>query len=463
MKFRYNKIQTILFLLLPLLTTAQKPNFQLLYDSAQYYYQKTDYQTALLWGVMALKQAENQFGKMDTNYANTLTILSDIHYYTGNYKKSEKYNLEEIEIRKEIQGESHPYYGESLNNLAVLYEKMGRYQQAEELYLQTINIDKKQFGEEHLLYAQSINNLAVLYKSIGRYQKAEELLLKSKDIRKKLLGEKHPDYAQSLHNLAGLYISMGHSTCDKSSLDRYQQAQQLLSRSINIRKKNLGDKHPQHITSLYFLAGLYEKLIAHSAKRKEQKKFSENSEFYFKQALDKTIFLINTNFPSMSEKERGKYFNLLKGRFERYYSFITSPPPKLPESENRGIGETENAKAKQFTDSPIHPYTDSKRKEGAGEVFNYRLSTKALLLNSSNKVRDNILNSGDTVLIQKYRQWKSRRDYLAKLYTLSKAEIERQGVIIKELEKEANDMEKELSKRSQDFRNLAASRIGNPG
>ncbi|MCH8318180.1 MAG: fumarylacetoacetase [Bacteroidetes bacterium] len=34
----------------------------------------------------------------------------------------------------------------------------------------------------------------------------------------------------------------------------------------------------------------------------------------------------------------------------------SGPPPNLPESEKRGIGETESNKTKQFTDSPIHRF-----------------------------------------------------------------------------------------------------------
>ncbi|MBW8051900.1 MAG: transcription-repair coupling factor [Cytophagales bacterium] len=45
----------------------------------------------------------------------------------------------------------------------------------------------------------------------------------------------------------------------------------------------------------------------------------------------------------------------------------TSPPltPSQLESEKRGIGETERGKTKRFTDSPIHPFTDSGGPRGA--------------------------------------------------------------------------------------------------
>ena len=47
-----------------------------------------------------------------------------------------------------------------------------------------------------------------------------------------------------------------------------------------------------------------------------------------------------------------------------------SPPltPSPPEKEKRGIGETERKKTKQFTDSPIHPFTDSVRNSGGGDL-----------------------------------------------------------------------------------------------
>ncbi|MBW8052015.1 MAG: coproporphyrinogen III oxidase family protein [Cytophagales bacterium] len=44
---------------------------------------------------------------------------------------------------------------------------------------------------------------------------------------------------------------------------------------------------------------------------------------------------------------------------------LTQSPP---ESEKRGIGETERRKKKQFTDSPIHPFTDSARSSGEGNL-----------------------------------------------------------------------------------------------
>ncbi|MCH8316888.1 MAG: sulfatase-like hydrolase/transferase, partial [Bacteroidetes bacterium] len=48
------------------------------------------------------------------------------------------------------------------------------------------------------------------------------------------------------------------------------------------------------------------------------------------------------------------------------YLFLKLYSP--PEKEKRGIGETERRKTKRFTDSPIHPFTDSVRNSGGGDL-----------------------------------------------------------------------------------------------
>jgi tetratricopeptide (TPR) repeat protein len=82
--------------------------------------------------------------------------------------------------------------------------------------------------------ALSLNNLAGLYDSQGRYTEAEPLYLEALDLRKRLLGDNHPDVALSLNNLAGLYDSQG----------RYTEAEPLYLEALDLRKRLLGDNHP---------------------------------------------------------------------------------------------------------------------------------------------------------------------------------------------------------------------------
>nr|WP_232224256.1 tetratricopeptide repeat protein [Mastigocladopsis repens] len=105
---------------------------------------------------------------------------------------------------------------------------------------------QKELGLERDL-ATSLNNLALLYDSQGRYSEAEPLYQQALELRKRLLGEEHPDVAQSLNNLAYLYRSQG----------RYIEAEPLYQQALELRKRLLGEEHLDVAQSLNNLANLY--------------------------------------------------------------------------------------------------------------------------------------------------------------------------------------------------------------
>jgi tetratricopeptide (TPR) repeat protein len=98
-----------------------------------------------------------------------------------------------------------------------------------------------------------ISQLATLCREIGNYQDAFRWQKESLAIRKKTLGEEHPDTATSYNNLAGLYESMG----------VYEKAEQLYLKALKIREEVLGEEHPNTATTYNNLAGLYESMGAY--------------------------------------------------------------------------------------------------------------------------------------------------------------------------------------------------------
>jgi len=192
-----------------------------------------------------------------------------------------------IQHTEEKRGEKDP-------SLATLYARMGQiyrqrlkrgefqdYQQelalAIEYFSKAANLQKELGLEED--FASTLNNLALLYDSQGRYDQAEPLYLQALELRKRLLGEEHPDVATSINNLALLYKSQG----------RYDQAEPLYLRALELEKRLLGEDHPAVATSLNNLALLYD----------FQGRYAEAEPLY-RQALQLRKRLLGENHPGVA-------------------------------------------------------------------------------------------------------------------------------------------------------------------
>jgi CHAT domain-containing protein/Flp pilus assembly protein TadD len=169
-------------------------------------------------------------------------------YQAGRYEESAPLLQEVLALRREQLGDRHPDVTISLNNLALLYRAQGRFEEAESLYQESLDISREQLGDRHLLVAISLDNLASLYQAQGRFGEAEPLLQESLSIDREQLGDRHPAVAQSLSSLALLYQNQG----------RYGEAEPLFQEALNIYREELGDRHPLVATSLNNLALLYQ-------------------------------------------------------------------------------------------------------------------------------------------------------------------------------------------------------------
>ena len=126
----------------------------------------------------------------------------------------------------------------------------------------------------------------------------------------------------------------------------------MLAKVVTIRKNTLGENHADYIAAL-----------ENQALLQWQKKEIDGAYDLFKQVLDKDLELVRTFFPSMSEKEKAKFWNKLRPKFQRFNSFA-------------------------LTARETHPQV-------VGDMYNYQLVTKALLLSSTSKIKQQILSSKD--------------------------------------------------------------------
>ncbi|MBP7077344.1 MAG: CHAT domain-containing protein [Bacteroidales bacterium] len=211
------------------------------------YFEKESFDTALVYAEKAVDLVKEEFGEMDTLYADMLNGLVSVYAYSGNYNSAVVYAEQEREIREKIQGVDHSEYGTCLACLGWLYKKMGQYDKTLPLYLEAIENCEKSLGKEHSYYGTYLNNLASLYKNMGQYDKALPLYLEALENTEKSLGKEHSDYWISLNNLALLYSEIG----------QYDKALPLYLEALENCEKSLGKEHSSYGAFLNNLAQLY--------------------------------------------------------------------------------------------------------------------------------------------------------------------------------------------------------------
>ena len=414
----------------------------------------------------------------DLGYLKTISNQGLLYATMGRYTHAEAFTLEALDLRKQKFGEEHIGMAASLNNYGVLQHNLGRYNEAEKTLAHALSIIEKNGARSAMPYSIVLNNQAMLFQAIGRFEEAETALRQALGVAEKLqstksknhlkflsnlallyqqmgkyldaetiylgmekrLGKSNPDYASMLANQAALYMLMGKedkvenllktaASIYKSSFGedspayakvisdlgnfyrmtaKYPDALPLLEKALSVREKTLGKNHPHYVQSKEDLA------IYHWKNSAPQKAYT-----LYKEAMEQSLQFVNSYFPPMSEAEKTKYWDVLSPRFQRFYNFALEIHESLPQTVN--------------------------------DIFDYQIATKALLLNSTNKVKQSIFNSRDGVLIRDYLTWVDQKEQLARLYAYSKDELKSQKINLDSIEQATNSMEKKLSERSKYF------------
>lgn len=412
-------------------------------------------------------------------YARTLQNISTLYMQMGRYDDARAIIGEEMKLKKELLGEESSDYGMSINNLGYLYDKTGRYAESEELYRRALAIKEKTIGKNHPDYYLGQNNLAFLLFRLGRGEEAltlmTEVLSKVKQDRitnplnyafyasnyAVLLSEtgRRQEAVKYHEDVIGIYKdeygeTFGEYTSELSNLattmmglDEDKKALEILEKAADISKKEGRYDSRENIELLNNLANAYhsDKQFdrAISTMRKvvtlSKSYFGEDHQnyllFYFNLALfldqakqlqeaekiyadiiEKDFKNLDKNFSALSESEKGSFYTTLISHFDFYYRLAVNLRYDKPEM--------------------------------VSQIFNYRLATKALLMNNSNRIRNSILSGKDEKLLHAYLDWKSQKDYLVKLYSLPSRELALMRVNIDSVEAVVNSREKELSKKS---------------
>jgi CHAT domain-containing protein len=396
----------------------------------------------------SLKEKTNQFGVTSRHLNQTLVLNARLNLIKGDYTAAEQQARKANTIAVTIFGESSSKVVPSMLQLADVYTMIGDYDKAESLLKNSIRIQKNKFGPEHVDVGNSTSKLALVYfyqdKPLPQIQ---ALFQEAEGIIGKKLGSSNPTYAEILKNMAIANIASGN----------YSLAFTYLNQAEGIWKKKIGKRNNINAATALVLKGdIFYKQKNYTqaedyyedAQKQYQRVFNETHPEYVKvqSKLSKTYFMqsrykdsqsemegvlanyknfIQEYFPALSEREKAKFWNTIKGDYEFYNTLIVS----------------RNRSAKYI-----------------GELYNNALLTKALLLNSSIKIRQRIMNSNDTELIDMYTKWVDDKELLTAALSMSSQDLTENGIDPVKLATNVELLEKNISLKSELFSQSADSR-----
>lgn len=361
---------------------------------------------------------------------------------TGNYNQSDVYLAKADKVIDSVFGTNSLIKAESYLLAGDYFMMISDFKKAEEAYLKADNIQRAKLGKKHLNRAQTVLRLASLY-SIQQEKAAEieKLYKEALDIVKTDIGTSNPLYAEIQQKYAEfLIVSGSYDPADKlleeadkfwiSKLGKdnrytadinmlrgniayakgkYDDAEKKYTKAKDIYEPLFGDKHRDYVRSIGKLARVY-----------YMKNQAAKSLELMEGIIPKYLAYTREIFPSLSFRQKTKFWNNLKDEFE-FYATVALQQPK-----------GSNLK-----------YT--------GNVYNNILATKALLLSSSIKLLDKILHSNDSVLIALYNDWIAEKEYQISVLSMSKQQLQEQGIQLEEIQGNIERLEKEMSQRSELF------------
>jgi len=447
---------------------------------AKVYYTQGELDSAIKYYKWQIRLILDQRGTDNPIYARAINNLSVVFQKMGKLNEIEPLLLESIKIKREVLGAKDSSYAKTLNNLAQYYQTVGRYPESEKLFLEALEIKKKELGTNSESYGISLLNMGMLYRAIGNNDKAKinlelaaETLEKIKGIKDANTSSAYFQYAlclkelgdveqaEKIMNRVGSYdpnepfnIVTANTSYNLAQVNitfkKYKEAKVILERIAPLIKKNLSNTHPLYSKAIkalgivYWIEGdlpnayklitetvaitkhLYDETNINYASAihnlaglaREMGEIDE-AEAYYKEAFDIYRLQIQKYFPYYSESEKSKFYSLLKERFEMYNCFILT----------------------RYKENPLV----------LGNMYDYHLSTKGLMLDYATNLKKNILGSGDTNFVNKYYKWIEEKEYLSKLLNMSKTELKQSGVKVEDVETRINNLEKELSLKSSEF------------
>lgn len=361
---------------------------------------KGDYTEAERTAMRANQIANDIYGNISTKTAPTQKLLSDIYYTFGDYDKAQRNVVNAITSQEKQFGRNHIEVAKSLAQLALIkFYKGDNRSEVEKLMLEARDIIATKLGKDNPQYAEVLKHVAVIYITEKKFEIAFNSLTTAETIWRAKTGTKNNINAASIYTLTGdVYYQ----------LKNYSKAEEFYNQAKNLYEKFFSATHPEYV-----------KVLSKLSKVHYMQKDYKRAKRLIEESLGNYENFIKQYFPALSEREKAKYWNTIKADFEFYNTLAFSNLDDF--------------------------------KDLSGKVYNYQLMTKALLLSSSIKIRERILNSADAELKAQYNTWQQKKELLTVALSMSPTQLVENNIEPIGLQQEVERLEKNLSQKSELF------------
>ncbi|MDN5217048.1 CHAT domain-containing protein [Fulvivirgaceae bacterium BMA12] len=387
---------------------------------------------------ISLDDKTKLYGQENRKLIGPLTELGRLQFIKGEFTDAEKTVRTALHLAVANYDENATKTTAPRVLLSRIYTEIGDLEKAKEQSLKALAIQQQHFGKSHIHVAKTYTQLAAIKLLLKEdVDDIETMLITAREITVQKLGVDNPLYAEVIQRLAALYIRQ----------DQFQKAYSLLLEANEIWADKIGKRHNLNaavigalLGDIYYKQKLYDQARDHyqAARKRYDKIFDKKHPSYVKllsklskvhymsgnRAQAKNLIeeaLVNYNhyiknyFSALSEKQKHKYWHTIKDDFE-YFNTLALQYPDL-----------------------------------IGKMYDNALITKSLLLNSSIKIRQRILNSDDEALKMKYAEWVDKKELQASILSMSPEQIESNEIDPASLEEDIELLEKYLSEKSTLF------------
>lgn len=479
---------------------ADTTRFDALYDYTWNYYLFSNADSAFQLAQLGVNFATERKMKRHTIYA--LNVQGISFSIRGNFQKAKEYYLKVIDLTNEIgdrYGLIRPY-----NNLGIVYQNLGEYELAIDYYSKALELSEESQNIRGMISA--LNNIGPVYSYIGDYPKSLAYTTRALELCKQA-GDREGE-ANALLSIGVIYFLQNNYS---TAMTYYQEAKTIYEEisdaggyrsaldNMAMIYKNQGNfelalslgteslKIAEELDEVrYIIFSLNNMGNIHF----EQKNYSAALEYFFRCLKIQEEINYKTGIVHTLNNIGGVYLEINQLNDARHYchkSFVLAREIQVPSIVKAGarrilityartndvdsaltylsvlksviddelkrnyFGLTENEKALYFSalesDFNIYYECTNRYKQQfpflLDTSFNVALACKGLSLKSSTQMRNIILESEDSSLISDYLRWTDLKQIISVNYS--------KGKDTKDLETEANELEKNLIVRSDAF------------